>query len=96
VPRDPIPSPAGESLYPLYVKKAESKNRSKEEVDQVICWLTGYTQEGLRQQIGSDNDRETFFAQARERRLRRWRSPVSSTLFANFRLPLIARYTRLP
>jgi len=32
------------SLYPLYVKKAESKNRSKEEVDQVICWLTGYTQ----------------------------------------------------
>jgi hypothetical protein len=54
------------SLYPLYVKKAESKNRSKEEVDQVICWLTGYTQEGLQQQVGSGNDLETFFAQAPE------------------------------
>jgi hypothetical protein len=54
------------SLYPLYVKKAESKGRSKEEVDQVLCWLTGYTQEGLRHQIGSENDLETFFAQAPE------------------------------
>jgi len=54
------------SLYPLYVKKAESKNRSKEEVDQIICWLTGYTQEGLRHQIRSENDLETFFAQAPE------------------------------
>jgi hypothetical protein len=52
------------SLYPLYVKKAESKKRSKEEVDQVICWLTGYTREGLRDQLGSENDLETFFAQA--------------------------------
>jgi hypothetical protein len=52
------------SLYPLYVKKAESKNRSKDEVDRVICWLTGYTPDGLRQQVGSDNDLETFFAQA--------------------------------
>jgi hypothetical protein len=52
------------SLYPLYVKKAESKRRSKEELDQVICWLTGYSQEGLREQIGSDNDLEAFFAQA--------------------------------
>lgn len=52
------------SLYPLYIKKAESKNRSKEEVDQVICWLTGYSQEGLRHQIGSESDLETFFAQA--------------------------------
>ena len=52
------------SLYPLYVKKAESKNRSGEEVDQIICWLTGYTPEGLRRQIGSENDIETFFAQA--------------------------------
>ena len=54
------------SLYPLYVKKAESKNRSKEEVDQIICWLTGYTQEGLRHQVESENDLETFFAQAPE------------------------------
>jgi hypothetical protein len=52
------------SLYPLYVKKAESKNRSKEEVDRVICWLTGYSPEGLQHQIGSGNDLETSFAQA--------------------------------
>jgi hypothetical protein len=52
------------SLYPLYMKKAESKGRSKEAVDRVICWLTGYSQEGLRRQVASDNDLETFFAQA--------------------------------
>lgn len=52
------------SLYPLYVKKAVSKQRSQEEVDQVICWLTGYSPAGLREQIGSDHDLETFFAQA--------------------------------
>ena len=52
------------SLYPLYVKKAESKRRSKEELDQVIGWLTGYSQEGLLQQIESDIDLEAFFAQA--------------------------------
>ena len=52
------------SLYPLYIKKAESKNRTKEEVDQVICWLTGYNQAGLRKQIKQENDLETFFAQA--------------------------------
>src|SRR5688572_1478593 len=51
-------------LYPLYVKKAEAKNRSKEEVDQVICWLTGYSPDQLRDQIDSDNDLEAFFAQA--------------------------------
>ena len=52
------------SLYPLYVKKAESKGRSKDEVDRVIGWLTGYTPEGLQAQIASGNDLETFFAQA--------------------------------
>ena len=52
------------SLYPLYVKKAESKNRSKEEVDEVIRWLTGYSPDGLRDQIASGNDLETFFAQS--------------------------------
>jgi len=52
------------SLYPLYVKKAESKGRSKEEVDQVIRWLTGYSEEGLQRQADGDNDLETFFAQA--------------------------------
>ena len=51
-------------VYPLYVQKAERKNRSKEEVDQIICWLTGYSQAGLQQQIERENDFETFFAQA--------------------------------
>ena len=51
-------------VYPLYVQKAEGKNRTKNEVDQIICWLTGYDQAGLRQQIEQENDLETFFAQA--------------------------------
>ena len=51
-------------VYPLYVQKAERKNRTKEEVDQVICWLTGYDQAELQQQIAQGNDLETFFAQA--------------------------------
>ena len=51
-------------VYPLYVKKAERKNRTKEEVDQVICWLTGYDQAGLQQQIERESDFKTFFAQA--------------------------------
>jgi hypothetical protein len=51
-------------VYPLYVEKAERKNRTKEEVDQIICWLTGYSQAGLEQQIEQGNDFETFFAQA--------------------------------
>ena len=51
-------------VYPLYVQKAERKNRTKEEVDQIICWLTGYNQAGLQQQIEQENDLETFFSQA--------------------------------
>lgn len=51
-------------VYPLYVQKAERKNRTKEEVDQIICWLTGYDQAGLQQQIDQKNDFATFFAQA--------------------------------
>jgi hypothetical protein len=51
-------------VYPLYVQKAERKNRTKEEVDQIICWLTGYSHAGLQQQIEQENDFETFFAQA--------------------------------
>lgn len=51
-------------VYPLYVQKAERKNRTKEEVDQVICWLTGYDQTGLQGQIEQGNDFLTFFAQA--------------------------------
>ena len=52
------------SVYPLYVQKAERKNRTKEEVDRIICWLTGYDQAGLQRQIEQRNDLETFFAQA--------------------------------
>jgi hypothetical protein len=52
------------SVYPLYVQKGERKNRTKEEIDQIICWLTGYTPEALQRQIEQKNDFETFFAQA--------------------------------
>ena len=51
-------------VYPLYVQKAERKNRTKEEVDQIICWLTGYTQAGLKKQLAAETDFENFFAQA--------------------------------
>lgn len=51
-------------VYPLYVQKAERKNRTKEEVDQIICWLTGYDQAALKQQIEQEHDLEAFFAQA--------------------------------
>ena len=51
-------------VYPLYVKKAERKNRTKAEVDQIICWLTGYDQAGLQRQIDKANDFAAFFAQA--------------------------------
>jgi hypothetical protein len=51
-------------VYPLYVQKAERKNRTQEEVDQIICWLTGYDQAGLQRQIEQESDFETFFAQA--------------------------------
>ena len=51
-------------VYPLYVQKAERKNRTRKEVDRIICWLTGYSQAGLRKQIELENDFETFFSQA--------------------------------
>ena len=51
-------------VYPLYVEKAERKNRTREEVDQVICWLTGYSKTALQQQINGECDFETFFAEA--------------------------------
>ena len=51
-------------VYPLYVNKAVSKGRTKEELDQIICWLTGYSQAGLQQQIDQGYSFETFFAQA--------------------------------
>lgn len=51
-------------VYPMYVQKAQRKNRTKEEVDQVIRWLTGYTQAGLEKQIERGTDFQSFFAQA--------------------------------
>jgi len=51
-------------VYPLYVKKAERKNRTKAEVDQIICWLTGYRRAQLKKQIEQESDFETFFAKA--------------------------------
>lgn len=51
-------------VYPLYIQKAEKKNRTKAEVDAIICWLTGYSQQVLQQQIDKNNDFETFFAEA--------------------------------
>lgn len=51
-------------VYPMYVQKAERKSRTQAEVDQIICWLTGYDAEGLQQQLSRQTDVETFFAEA--------------------------------
>ena len=51
-------------VYPLYLAKVEKKGRTKEEVDQIIRWLTGYTQKGLESQIKKQVDFETFFTKA--------------------------------
>jgi len=51
-------------IYPLYIQKAERKNRTRDEVNQIICWLTGYTQTSLDQQIEQEVDMKTFFDQA--------------------------------
>lgn len=52
------------SVYPLYVEKAEKKGRTKKEVDEIIRWLTGYTQKGLDEQLKKETDFETFLAKA--------------------------------
>ena len=52
------------SVYPHYLKKTETKGRTKEELDTIIRWLTGYTQKQLQQQMDKQTDFETFFAQA--------------------------------
>ncbi len=52
------------SVYPHYISKAEKKGRSKEELDTIICWLTGYDLQTLQQQIDNKTDFETFFADA--------------------------------
>lgn len=52
------------SVYPHYVRKAATKGRERREVDEVICWLTGYSAEALAGQIERKTDFETFFADA--------------------------------
>jgi len=51
-------------VYPLYIAKAEKKGRSRGEVDEIICWLTGYTQKQLEDELEKRTDFETFFTQA--------------------------------
>ena len=51
------------SVYPHYIQKAEKKGRTKEEVDAIICWLTGYNQKALQQHLEKKTDFKTFFAQ---------------------------------
>jgi len=52
------------SVYPHYVTKADKKGRSKAEVDEIICWLTGYSQNSLEAQLEAKTDCETFFSDA--------------------------------
>ena len=59
------------SVYPLYVKKAERKGRTKQEVDTIIRWLTGYSEQQLAQLSQDPTTFETFFAEAPEMQERR-------------------------
>lgn len=52
------------SVYPMYIAKAERKGQTRAEVDQIIRWLTGYTQKGMESQIKKQTTFETFFAKA--------------------------------
>jgi hypothetical protein len=51
-------------VYPLYIQKAERKGRTRDEVDAVLCWLTGYSAAALAKQIAQEKDLATFFAEA--------------------------------
>jgi hypothetical protein len=51
-------------VYPQYVAKAERKGRTKAEVDEIICWLTGHSEESLQEELEKQTDFESFFAQA--------------------------------
>ena len=64
MPRHRIFSIKLSSVYPSYVRKAERKGRTKKDVDRIICWLTGYSEAGLQQQLRQESDLETFFARA--------------------------------
>jgi len=64
MPEHRIFSMAFGKVYPMYVQKAERKGRTQQEVDRCICWLTGYDEAGLEEQVKSGNDFKTFFANA--------------------------------
>ena len=64
MPKHRIYSVSVASVYPLYVSKAQKKGRTKAEVNEVIRWLTGYSQDKLDAQLKKQTDFETFFAQA--------------------------------
>jgi hypothetical protein len=52
------------SVYVHYIAKAERKGRTQAEVDEIICWLTGYTREGLAEELANNTSFEDFFARA--------------------------------
>ena len=60
----PVYRMAFSKVYPLLVQKAERKGRTQAEVDEVICWLTGYDLAGMQAQIAKDVDIATFYAEA--------------------------------
>jgi hypothetical protein len=64
MPKHRIYTTSFASVYPFYVAKAERKARTKAEVDEIICWLTGYSQQELKSQMEKQVDFETFFLQA--------------------------------
>ncbi|MBR7801359.1 DUF2200 domain-containing protein [Undibacterium fentianense] len=64
MPQHRIFTTAFSKVYPLYVKKAQNKQRTQQEVDHLICWLTGYTEEALQAQILSEKTFIEFFDQA--------------------------------
>ena len=64
MPPHPVFAMKFAKVYPLYVQKAERKKRTKKEVDQIICWLTGYDNAGLQKQIKQEATIESFFADA--------------------------------
>jgi hypothetical protein len=65
------------TVYPLYVQKAERKNRTKEEVDTIICWLTGYGREELAHHVAVNIDFKTFLLKPQRSTQTHRRSPVS-------------------
>ncbi len=64
MPKHRIYTTSVASVYPHYLAKAEKKGRSKAEVDEIIRWLTGYSQQELEEHLNSKTDFETFFSEA--------------------------------